>query len=93
MFVGTVHNAPLRWMLASALGHETEHVRALDPLRYLILQLALAVNPFEFMNFMLDPVWRRPEQRDGHRQPGRTSAQFIKAEVRKNTAIFRMLLR
>lgn len=33
-------------MLASALGHETEHVRSLDPLRYLVLQFALAVNPF-----------------------------------------------
>lgn len=32
-------------MLGSALAHEAEHVRALDPLRYLILQLALAVNP------------------------------------------------
>lgn len=32
-------------MLVSALGHEAAHVRALDPLRYLVLQLALAVNP------------------------------------------------
>lgn len=31
--------------LASALGHEAEHVRSFDPLRYLILRLALAVNP------------------------------------------------
>jgi hypothetical protein len=33
-------------MLAAALGHEREHVRALDPLRYLLLELALQVNPF-----------------------------------------------
>ncbi len=32
-------------MLASALAHENEHVRSLDPLRYLLLKLALAVNP------------------------------------------------
>jgi hypothetical protein len=32
-------------MLASALGHEGEHVRLLDPLRYLVLRLALALNP------------------------------------------------
>jgi len=29
----------------SALGHEAEHVRAFDPLRYLVLELALAMNP------------------------------------------------
>lgn len=47
VFVGTAFAARLSdEMLASALGHEAEHVRALDPLRYLILQLALAVNPF-----------------------------------------------
>lgn len=33
-------------VLASALGHELEHVRSLDPLRYLGLELALALNPF-----------------------------------------------
>jgi hypothetical protein len=33
-------------VLASALGHEREHVRSLDPLRYLVLELALALNPF-----------------------------------------------
>jgi hypothetical protein len=33
-------------VLASALGHEREHVRSLDPLRYLLLELALALNPF-----------------------------------------------
>jgi beta-lactamase regulating signal transducer with metallopeptidase domain len=32
-------------MLAAALSHEREHVRALDPLRYLLLELALHVNP------------------------------------------------
>lgn len=32
-------------MLASALGHEQEHVRSRDPLRYLLLQLALGINP------------------------------------------------
>jgi Zn-dependent protease with chaperone function len=40
-------------MLASALGHEAEHVRDLDPLRYTILQFALAVNPFG--RFLLAP--------------------------------------
>lgn len=40
-------------MLASALGHEAEHVRSLDPLRYLLLQLALALNPFG--RFLLEP--------------------------------------
>jgi len=32
-------------MLASALGHELEHVRLLDPLRFRLLALALAMNP------------------------------------------------
>jgi hypothetical protein len=32
-------------MLVGALGHEGEHVRAFDPLRYLVLELSLAVNP------------------------------------------------
>ncbi|MBS2025971.1 MAG: hypothetical protein JST92_26530 [Deltaproteobacteria bacterium] len=32
-------------MLASGLGHELEHVRGSDPLRYFLLQLSLAVNP------------------------------------------------
>ncbi|HKP61139.1 MAG TPA: hypothetical protein VJV78_30620 [Polyangiales bacterium] len=31
--------------LASALGHEAEHVRVRDPLRYLLVELALALNP------------------------------------------------
>lgn len=39
--------------LASALGHENEHVRAFDPLRYFILELALAANPFG--RFLLAP--------------------------------------
>lgn len=33
-------------MLASALGHESEHVLAYDPLRYFVLEWALALNPF-----------------------------------------------
>lgn len=33
-------------MLVAALSHEREHVRALDPLRYLLLELALQLNPF-----------------------------------------------
>ena len=46
VFVGTSFAANLSdEMLASALGHEREHVRALDPLRYWVLQLALGVNP------------------------------------------------
>lgn len=54
VFVGSAFAAHLSdEMLASALGHEAEHVRALDPLRYLILQLALAVNPFG--RFLLEP--------------------------------------
>lgn len=32
--------------LASALAHEAEHLRAFDPLRYLLLHLALSINPF-----------------------------------------------
>jgi Zn-dependent protease with chaperone function len=32
-------------MLASALGHELEHARLLDPLRFRVLALALAMNP------------------------------------------------
>jgi Zn-dependent protease with chaperone function len=32
-------------MLAAALGHENEHVRSFDPLRYLVLELSLAINP------------------------------------------------
>lgn len=32
-------------MLASALGHEFEHVRTFDPLRYLLLEFCLRVNP------------------------------------------------
>jgi hypothetical protein len=44
-------------MLASALEHENAHVRSLDPLRYLALQLALAVNPFG--RWLLDPHVKR----------------------------------
>jgi hypothetical protein len=32
-------------MLVSALGHEREHVRALDPMRFFLLRAALVVNP------------------------------------------------
>jgi Zn-dependent protease with chaperone function len=32
-------------MLVGALAHEREHVRAYDPLRYLLLDVALAINP------------------------------------------------
>lgn len=40
-------------MLTGALAHEREHVRALDPLRYLVLEVALAVNPLG--RFLLAP--------------------------------------
>lgn len=33
-------------MLAGALGHEAAHLRALDPLCYFAVELALALNPF-----------------------------------------------
>jgi hypothetical protein len=32
--------------LVAAIAHEAEHVRALDPMRYLLLDIALAMNPF-----------------------------------------------
>jgi Zn-dependent protease with chaperone function len=66
VFVGTAFAARVSdEMLASALGHEAEHVRALDPLRYLLLQLALAVNPFG--RFLLDPhVARWQAAREAH---------------------------
>lgn len=44
-------------MLASALGHELEHLRSLDPLRFLVLRIALAVNPFG--RFLLEPHAKR----------------------------------
>lgn len=44
-------------MLVSALAHEQEHVRSLDPLRYLLLELSLVVNPFGA--FLLAPHARR----------------------------------
>lgn len=54
VFIGDAFAARLSdEMLASALGHEHEHVRARDPLRYLLLELALAVNPFG--RFLLEP--------------------------------------
>lgn len=46
IFIGESFAAKLTdQMLCSALGHEQEHLRALDPLRYLLLQFALALNP------------------------------------------------
>lgn len=46
VFVGTEFAARLSdEMLASALGHESEHVRSLDPLRYMVLRATQAVNP------------------------------------------------
>ncbi|MCA9632314.1 MAG: hypothetical protein KC766_31895 [Myxococcales bacterium] len=54
VFVGITFAAQLSdEMLASALGHEAEHVRALDPLRYLLIHLALSMNPFG--RFLLEP--------------------------------------
>jgi len=66
VFIGTTFAAGLSdEMLASALGHEAEHVRALDPLRYLLLQLALAVNPFG--RFLIEPhVARWQAAREAH---------------------------
>lgn len=46
VFIGVPFAAKLTdSMLCSALGHEQEHVRSLDPLRYLLLHFALLVNP------------------------------------------------
>lgn len=51
--------------LAGALGHEVEHVRAFDPLRYFVLRLALAVNPLG--RFLLEPhVARWQAAREAH---------------------------
>lgn len=44
-------------VLASALAHEAEHVHARDPLRYQVLELALAVNPLG--RWLLRPHARR----------------------------------
>lgn len=52
-------------MLGSALGHENEHVQSLDPLRYLLLELALGVNPVG--RFLLSPhVARWRAAREAH---------------------------
>lgn len=40
-------------MLAGAMAHEREHVHARDPLRYFLLQVALALNPVG--RFLLEP--------------------------------------
>lgn len=54
VFVGAAFAARLSdEMLASALAHEREHVRSRDPLRYLVLQVALGINPFG--RFLLTP--------------------------------------
>ncbi|MEY4547333.1 MAG: hypothetical protein RL685_3528 [Pseudomonadota bacterium] len=54
VFMGVAFAAQLSdEMLAGALGHEAEHVRALDPLRYFSLEIALAVNPLG--RFLLAP--------------------------------------
>jgi hypothetical protein len=47
VYVGTSYAEGLSdGTLAAGLAHELEHVRARDPLRYLVLDLALAMNPF-----------------------------------------------
>lgn len=47
VFVGSTFAADLSDpMLVGALAHESGHVRSLDPLRYLLLEIALGVNPF-----------------------------------------------
>lgn len=54
IFIGVAFAARLSdEMLASALGHEAEHVRDFDPLRYFLLQVTLAVNPMG--RFLLEP--------------------------------------
>ncbi len=54
VFIGVEFAAKLTdEMLASALAHEAEHVRSRDPLRYMLLQLALALNPVG--RFLLAP--------------------------------------
>jgi hypothetical protein len=58
VFVGTSFASSLTDdMLAAALGHEGEHVRSLDPLRYLAVELALAANPVG--RFLLEAHARR----------------------------------
>lgn len=60
VFVSTAFASKLTdAMLSSALAHEREHVRAFDALRYLLLELSLAVNPFG--RFLLERharLWR-----------------------------------
>lgn len=54
VFIGAAFAARLSDdMLASALGHELQHVRCLDPLRYLVVEVAQAANPFG--RFLLRP--------------------------------------
>ena len=56
--------------LASALGHEAEHVRSLDPLRFLALRLALAINPVG--RLLLAPHAARGRAPDPRRGPAGT---------------------
>lgn len=52
-------------MLVGALHHECEHLESRDPLRYLLLELALTVNPFG--RFLLEPhVARWKAAREAH---------------------------
>lgn len=52
-------------MLASALHHELQHVHSRDPLRYLLLDIAMTVNPFG--RFLLEPhVARWKAAREAH---------------------------
>jgi Zn-dependent protease with chaperone function len=66
VFVGSAFVTQLSdEMLAGALAHEAEHVWSRDPLRYLLLQLALAVNPVG--RFLLEPhVARWHAAREAH---------------------------
>jgi hypothetical protein len=58
VLVGAQYAEPLADdVLASALAHEAEHVRAWDPLRYLLLELALEINPIG--SWLLRPHARR----------------------------------
>lgn len=52
-------------MLLSALGHEHEHLRSFDPLRYLLLEVAMAVNPLGRM-FLQKHASRWMAAREAH---------------------------
>lgn len=51
--------------LIAALAHECEHVRSFDPLRYAVLQLALAMNPLGSA-FLVQPTARWIGAREAH---------------------------